>query len=260
MANYDNPNGFRPITSNPVRHTYTSASALAEGDVVAQDATTGKVELFAASKHPYPIGVVARPVAAADLSVEVFDDLENTEFVGQFEGTFNALTSTNKRFDLKGTTGIMEIDGAASKWGSVHVLGQYPVVGSTEVGSNARVRCRFGRVGGLGMHTIPKLIEQLATCTEATMGADRDITAADGRFLKLTLTGSARAATFAAALERAGNWYVIQNAAASALDLTVKDSAGSTMCVLNQNQGALVVHNGTTWRAIGFTTIVDLTS
>lgn len=248
MSNYDNPTGFTPITPNPRINIFTAGSAAhKKGDVVGLNPSTKVVEIFAPATHMYPLGVVASD-ASASADVRVITDPE-CEYVAQFEGTFNAVTSIGS-FDLKGTTGVHEINGAASIYGSIEVIGHYPVPGSEDVGSNAKVRCRLARgphPGGVEYHKLPLFPGQW---TDETLSGARSVTKADGGVLTLDPGGASRNVTFGSDCEINGYRVWIGNKADAAENLVVKDSGGTTIVTLNQNEGALLGYNGSAWKYI----------
>ena len=178
MSNYNNPIGLTPISPNPRINIFTAgSSALAKGDVVGLNPSTKVVEFFAPATHFFPIGVMASACAASGEARVITDP--NCEYWAQFEGDFNAITSIGA-YDLKGTTGVHEINGAAQIWGSVEVLGHFPIPGSDETGSNAKVRCRLaqGRIpGGVAVH---KMIVRPGQWTDETLTGARAVTKADG--------------------------------------------------------------------------------
>lgn len=258
MANADKPNGFHVISSSPRRGKYTvGATAVKEGDPVML--YEGLVKFYDGTEPL--LGVMAADAAADATDAVVFDDLASTEFYAQFEGTYSAATPGNC-FDIKGTTGITEINGAAEAYGNVEVLGLYPIAGSTETGSNAKVRCRLIRDAQAdGSALLDPFLGVPGTETTATGSVS--ITRATGKFVKIDPGGSARDVTLAASLNRHGAWLNIMNAADAAENLTIKNSAGSTLGVLNQNQGCWAVNlDGTAsgWKLLGYTAVVDLSS
>ncbi len=68
----------------------------------------------------------------------------------------------------------------------------------------------------------------------------------DAGFLQFyTLTGATRIMTLPAA--EAGLMFFVFNTSASALDITVNNPAAATVGTISQNEGALIVSNGTIW-------------
>ncbi len=68
----------------------------------------------------------------------------------------------------------------------------------------------------------------------------------DAGFLQFyTLTGSTRIMTLPTA--EAGLMFFVFNTSASALDITVNNPAASTVGTISQNEGALIVSDGTNW-------------
>lgn len=141
MANYDNPNGFRPAIASMRRVKVTvGATAVNEGDVLGMAA--GVVALYSTTTHPTgPYGVAAEDgAAAAEIDVYVIES--GAVFIAQFDGTYAPTSHDNERFDISGATGAMQI-GTAQTTGLIRVIGHAPESGSLDTGANARVRCEF---------------------------------------------------------------------------------------------------------------------
>ncbi|MBT9557897.1 MAG: hypothetical protein IV100_17810 [Myxococcales bacterium] len=261
MANANTPVGFRPHSSNPRRRTYTvGGTAVAAGDLVGLN-SSGLVELFVVATHLVPHGVVRRG-AAAGAEVEVYDDLSATLFVAQFDGTF-AAASCGKFYDFKGTTGIQEVDGSNSLYGHVEVLAHHIQPGSEETGADAKVVCRIRK---FAVSERPILEPDHAVYSGTLAGHISLSTAADTdvlkavRFMKLDPGGAGRNVTLLATLHAKGRHIRIANAADAAESLTVKNSAGTTVAVLNQNEQADFIYSGSAWVFIGSSTVVDMSS
>lgn len=257
MANVDNPTGFIPVSSNTRRNKYTvGATAVSEGDLVSL--VDGLLVLYTGA-YP-PVGIMAED-GAVDAEAIVYDDLSTTDLMCQFDGVYAADTA-GKCYDVKGATGAMQVDGANQKFGVVEVLGLYPVVGSPGVGQDAKVRCRIVRsqlVGGTTM--IDPFL--MSPGYVATLADDTSLASSDGKFIKLDPGGAGRNVTLGATLNRRGAFLVILNAADAAENLTIKNSAGSTLGVLNQNQGCWAFNSdgsATGWTLMGFSAVVDLSS
>jgi len=141
MANYDNPNGFRPAIASMRRVQVTvGATAVSEGDVLGMAA--GVVALFSATTHPQgPYGVAAEDGAAAAV-IDVYPIESGAVFIAQFDGTYAPTSHDNERFDGTGATGAMQI-GTSQTTGLIRVIGHAPETGSLDTGANARVRCEF---------------------------------------------------------------------------------------------------------------------
>lgn len=246
MSNYNNPIGLTPISPNPRINIFTAgSSALAKGDVVGLNPSTKVVEFFAPATHFFPIGVMASACAASGEARVITDP--NCEYWAQFEGDFNAITSIGA-YDLKGTTGVHEINGAAQIWGSVEVLGHFPIPGSDETGSNAKVRCRLaqGRIpGGVAVH---KMIVRPGQWTDETLTGARAVTKADGDVLTLDPGGASRNVTFGADCEISGYRCRVYNKADAAENLVLKASDSTTIVTLNQNEGAELGYTGSAWK------------
>lgn len=141
MANYDNPNGFRPAIASMRRVKVTvGGTAVNEGDVLGMAA--GVVALYSTTTHPTgPYGVAAEDgAAAAEIDVYVIEP--GAVFIAQFDGTYAPTSHDNERFDISGATGAMQI-GTAQTTGLIRVIGHAPETGSLSTGANARVRCEF---------------------------------------------------------------------------------------------------------------------
>ena len=260
MANYNNPNGLSPLTPGARVTVYTAgASALTKGDVVGLNPSTKLVEFHNPKTHGAPLGVMAHSCSASG-DAHVYDDNPATEYVAQFEGSFDEQDSLGA-YDLKGTTGVHEIDGASQLYGTVQVVGWAPRAGSEEEGSNARVRCRLQPYTPLtGVATQERRALHRNGCTVETLAAARTVLLSDGDLIKFDPGGASRVVTFSATCEYNGYRCRIANAADAAEDLTVKDSAATTIAVLNQNQGADFHYAGSAWKFVGFTHIVDMSS
>lgn len=262
MANANNANGFRPISANPTRRSYTvGATAVKKGDLVGLS-STGLVELFVVATHLVPLGVV-KDDAAASAEVEVYDDCDGTLFLAQFDGVF-ATSHRGKCFDFKGTTGIQEVDGANSLYGHIEVLGQYEVPGSTDAGGqDAKVICRIRKYA---VNERPFLEPDHAVYSGTLSGHVSISIAADtgvlkaARFMKLDPGGAGRNVTLAATLHSKGRHIRICNAADAAESLTVKNSGATNIAVLNQNEQADFIYDGSTWVFIGSSTVVDMSA
>tara|TARA_Y100001937_G_scaffold82528_1_gene111667 strand:+ start:30 stop:488 length:459 start_codon:yes stop_codon:yes gene_type:complete len=145
MANYDNPNGFRPVSFPARTNVYTvkAATTVTKGDALG--ITSGVVLPYATgdgsgSTHTTVIGVAAESGSGGD-EIQVYDD-PSTEFEGQCSGTF-AATLVGTAVDLEGTTGIMEVDENGSTNDIAVILGHYPLPGSEDIGANSRVKVVF---------------------------------------------------------------------------------------------------------------------
>ena len=130
MANVDIPNGFKPRRSDPQVswHPVAASQTLVFGDPVLLD-TAGRIIIAVENSSAALIGAMAGDSASAavDTLVPVFDDPEEV-FVAQFDGapTRTAIYTTRASaacFDLKGSTGVFEINEAASSQDIVKVVG-----------------------------------------------------------------------------------------------------------------------------------------
>ena len=144
MANIDNPNGFQPYRQvgggvPPVhwyKHTADDAAAIAVGDaVILDDAPHAGYIKIALETSGSLLGVAASACAASTLGDVAVYDSPDTEFVGQCEGnSAQALVTT--MINIKGTTGIMEVDQGQTDEAVIVVTGLLP---SDEIGANGRV-------------------------------------------------------------------------------------------------------------------------
>lgn len=146
MANYDNPNGFAPVTFPARANKYTTSAVVTKGDALA--IASGAVLPYVLATHDQIVGIAAHD-AESGAEVLVYDD-PDTEFVGQCSGTF-ATSMIGSSVDIEGTTGIMEIDENGSTDQVATIVGHYPVAGSTEVGANSRVKFRLTGHTNLGV-------------------------------------------------------------------------------------------------------------
>ena len=137
MANYDNPNGFRPVSFPARTNVYEvkAATTVTKGDALA--IVSGVVLPYAAASHSALIGGAAQDGTGGD-EIQVYDDA-STEFEGQCSGSFVKATYIGTAVDIEGATGVMEVneDDATD---IVTILGHYPLTGADEVGANARVK------------------------------------------------------------------------------------------------------------------------
>ena len=78
-----------------------------------------------------------------------------------------------------------------------------------------------------------------------TKGADWTVDRDQGFLAFITLTGAGRNMTLPTA--EAGLMFFVQNTSASALDITVKNPAATTIGTISQNEGALIISDGTNW-------------
>jgi len=88
-----------------------------------------------------------------------------------------------------------------------------------------------------------------------TLAAVKTLTVTDAQFQRLDCGGSGRTLTLPAYTD--GLFFFVMNASDGAEDLTVADAAG-TVSVLNQNEGAVFVSDGSDWyNVLGLTVVVD---
>lgn len=88
-----------------------------------------------------------------------------------------------------------------------------------------------------------------------TLATDKTLTTADQTFQKLDPGGAGRVVFLPAEETSDGVWFWITNAADAAENLTVNDDGLGTVVVLNQNEAAIVICNGTSWQHMGVVTI-----
>lgn len=81
-----------------------------------------------------------------------------------------------------------------------------------------------------------------------TMTGDETLDDSTGCFVKRDPGGSARNLTMPTETGRAGAFYWLVNAADAAENITVKDSGGSTVVTLNQNDSAVLYCDGSTYQ------------
>ena len=148
MANYSNPNGFRPISAPARTGIYTCGETVTKGDVCAL--ISGKLEVFDATDaaHTQVIGVCAQDGVLND-EIQVYDDPQ-TCFEGEVDGVFALATHLGGSYEVSGTTGAMKINLAGTTDAVVTILEHYPLPGSEEVGDDARVKCVFSGHVSLG--------------------------------------------------------------------------------------------------------------
>jgi len=179
MANYDNPNGFRPVSESRLAE-YTTSAAVSKGDLLAY--VSGAVLPFATGTHTDAVGVAAHD-AASGADVLVYDD-PTTIFVGQTSGNYVAATYDGELVDVEGTTGIMEVNEDSTSNPVVQVLYQYPVKGSEDTGANARVAFVIAKhmyAPAYGLVDEMKDFAHIADLTDSTGGtADGTLAAISG--------------------------------------------------------------------------------
>ena len=148
MANYSNPNGFRPVSSPARTGLYEAAEAVKKGDVVVLK--SGKLEVFDVTDaaHTQAIGVCAEDGGVGD-SIQVYDD-PATCFEGEVDGTFAIATHVGNTYEVSGASGAMKINLAGSTDAVATILEHYPLTGADEVGAAARVKCVFSGHVALG--------------------------------------------------------------------------------------------------------------
>lgn len=165
MANYDNPNGFRPYSAACPRGFVTLGGTVAEFDPIGLTAG-GAGELYSAGSHPAGIfGVAAESGVSGDV-IEVYLVSPNEMFLAQFDGTLAQAVYAD-RYDISGATGATQI-GSQSDIGAVQVMRHYSEPGSTEVAANARVVCRFILSAAVAMPVTTVTLANVATALGIT--------------------------------------------------------------------------------------------
>lgn len=90
----------------------------------------------------------------------------------------------------------------------------------------------------------------------ATLAADDVLTTDSPHFQKLDPGGANRDVTLPTGTT--GMWFLVSNAADAAENLVVKAAGGTpTVVTLNQNEAAIVAHNGTAWVLVAIWTIAQ---
>jgi len=135
MANYDSPDGFKPVSFPARTNVYECSATVTKGDALA--IASGKVLPYVAASHSAVIGVAAESGVNGD-EIQVFDD-PLTEFSAQCSGTF-AATLIGTAVDIEGATGAMEVDENGATNDICVILGHYPLPGADEIGANSRVK------------------------------------------------------------------------------------------------------------------------
>lgn len=104
----------------------------------------------------------------------------------------------------------------------------------------------------LGQFRLPVLLPELLSVR--TLSGTDTLTAQHRPIQRLDPGGSARNVDLPAEATSKDMWFLIVNAADAAENLTIRDDGANTIATANQNEGALVWCDGTTWRlAILFT-------
>lgn len=91
-----------------------------------------------------------------------------------------------------------------------------------------------------------------------TLTGNRTLTAADAQFLEVTCSGASRDLTLpATASKSTGLFYSIYNASVTALNVVVKNAAGSTIGTVNQGEWGLFGFTGSAWKLLGGTGLAN---
>jgi hypothetical protein len=141
MANIDNPNGFKLISSGTqgpqiVSRALAATQTIAKGDAVIDD-TNGLVAIAVATS-PLLLGVsVAGGTTASLTNLKFAPGVPWNVFEGQCSGTYTA-TMRFSAVDIEGTTGIMEVNENATTEDVIQIVGENPDQ-DTPVGLNSRV-------------------------------------------------------------------------------------------------------------------------
>jgi hypothetical protein len=145
MANYDNPNGFKPIGNekDASRSLYTASATITEGDLLAMSG--GQVLPYVEGTHTEACGVAAYAAESGD-SVLVYDDPKQEFSCQVATGVSYAKASHDgEYFEVSGATGAQELDLSSSANATVMLKRHYPVSGSLDVGAHARVLCQIAK-------------------------------------------------------------------------------------------------------------------
>lgn len=137
MANVDNPNGFRLISSGtqgqqPVTQDLAAGQTITKGDAVIH--SSGLVAI-AVDTSPLLLGVALASRVTADGDIKFAPGVPWNIFDGQCSGTYSA----GIRFtacDIEGATGVMEVNEDATTEDVIQIVGEDP---NTEIGANSRV-------------------------------------------------------------------------------------------------------------------------
>lgn len=307
MANYDNPNGFRPVSPSPRVRPYLASAAITAGDVCA--IVNGGAFPYDSAAHDSVLGVAMSSVSAGGQFVLIADD-PDAIFIGQTSGAY-AHVMGGERTGIEGATGIMEVDEDATSKRVAKIIAWAPQPGAEEIGANARVMiCFVSHVFGsapgdvdLDAITADTLsvtsdlyvddIGELTPGSGVSIGDDTtikgalevddeaviggqlhlevgngatSITLADAftidatspHFLRLDPGGAGRDVNLP--VHGKGLWFLLFNAADAAENLTVKDSGGAGVCVLNQTEAAVLISTGAAWVSLGLQTVVDISA
>lgn len=117
-----------------------------------------------------------------------------------------------------------------------------------EASAVTRVRARLKSAHVPDSVNPVKFLVQPSGSNVETLAANKTLSAADAPIQVLDPGGSGRDVTLPAESLKLAFW--IHNSADAAEVLTVKDDGGSTVCTPTQNEAALVVSDGTTYRGI----------
>lgn len=143
MANYDNPNGFKPVSPRVVAKAFTCSADVTAGDILAL--VSGQVLPFDLSTHNDAVGVALTSALNGGTVIASVDP--ECEYSGQVAtGTsYAAATHNGGRYDVTGTTGIQEVELGTQTKGILQILAHAPVPGSLDVGAHARVRFKIAQ-------------------------------------------------------------------------------------------------------------------
>lgn len=122
--------------------------------------------------------------------------------------------------------------------------------------ASAKINSITERTAGSGVLIGDMLRLPNSGYAETTASGNVTLTTDSAHVQRIDPGGSARDVTLPTGA--AGMWYLIVNTADAAENLVVKAAGGTpTVVTLNQNEAALVVHNGTAWATGGVVTIAQ---
>lgn len=142
MANYNNPNGFRPISADAKYGKYTvkASTTVTRGDALA--IVSGVVlPMLWDGTHDQILGVAAENGTGGDV-IHVYDQ-PGTIFEGQCSGTYAKTSHDGARVGFEGTTGAMQVNENATSGLMGKILRHAPRPGAEDVGDYARVAFVF---------------------------------------------------------------------------------------------------------------------
>lgn len=106
-------------------------------------------------------------------------------------------------------------------------------------------------------HTIEKHLALKNGIEDLTLTGNLTLDLSYGNRLRIDPGGNNRDVTLPAHTGNNGVWFDIVNTADAVENLVIKDSAGSTVVTLNQNERVHVQSNGSAWKHMGVQTIAQ---